>query len=75
MPTPRLPLNGASGLKAQSVLPVAGSSAKICPAASDEHPSALTRIGAFDTWRSGNSIDHAPPSVLMFDVLICASVE
>ena len=76
MPMPRLPPNGVSGLNVQSDFPVAGSSARICPAVvvTNMRPS-LTSSGAFDVCRSGRSATHAPPSVFTFAASICASVE
>ena len=76
MPMPRLPLNGVSGLKVQSVSPGGGVERQDLPGrvVTNMRPS-LTSSGAFDICRSGRSTTHAPPSVFTFAALICASVE
>ena len=69
MPMPRLPLNGISGVKLHSVAPVAGSSATITPAVVTTNRRPSFSIGVASA-RSGVSTTQAPPSCLMFRVLI-----
>ena len=74
MPMPRLPLNGVSDLKVQSVAPVAGSSAMTTPAVVTTNMRPSLTIGVASA-RSGVSTTQAPPSCLMFLALIWDSVE
>ena len=74
MPMPRLPLNGVSGLKVQSVAPVVGSSPSTTPAVvtTNMRPSLTSGVASA---RSGVSTTQAPPRRVTFCALICASVE